>query len=173
MRNKATRAASVTAIVRERAMRRAGAVWRAACGLGVVLAMSNAMAAAPATSDGVVRFTGALVDRYDVTLDAPSVARRDAREAAGSRAAATLRFDAHGRRLPGAQVTLVGVDGVPIEPDASAGMLATWRDARDVRSVPLVSGRAHRVGPYGGVMTVAADEATGAVAPVVINIRHP
>ncbi|UTV58146.1 thioesterase [Burkholderia arboris] len=173
MRNKAKRAAPVTADVRERARRCADAVWTAAFGLGAVLAMPNAMAAGPATLDGVVRFTGALVDRYDVTLDAPSVARRDAPEGAGSNATATLRFDAHGRRLPGAQVTLVGADGVPFAPDAGAGMQATWRDARDGRSVPLASGRAHRVGPHGGVMTVAADEATGAVAPVVINIRHP
>ena len=48
-----------------------------------------------------------------------------------------------------------------------------WRDAHDDRSVPLASGRTYRVGPYGGVMTLAADEETGAEAPVVIRIRHP
>ncbi|BAX62464.1 thioesterase [Burkholderia stabilis] len=171
MRNNAKRAAS--AAMRNRTVRCAGAVRMMAIGLGVVLAMSNAVAAGrQATSDGVVRFTGALVDLYDVRFDAPSGAVVEGRDAAGS-GVATLRFDAHGRRLPGAHVALVGPDGAPFALDADSGVRATWRDAHDDRSVPLVSGRAHRVGPYGGVMTVAADEATGAVAPVVIRIRHP
>ncbi|MBN3834192.1 thioesterase [Burkholderia sp. Ac-20344] len=172
MRNDAKRAASATA-VRHRTGRGAGAVRKMALGLGVALAMSNAMASGQSASDGIVRFTGALVDLYDVTLDARSAALVDGPEVAGSGAAATLRFDAHGRRLPGAQVMLVGLDGTPLAPDAATGMRATWRDAHDERSVRLALGRVHRVGPYGGMMTVAADEATGAVAPVVIRIRHP
>lgn len=174
MRNTAKRAASVSAAaMRNRTVRCAGAVRMVAIGLGVVFAMSNAVAAGQAASDGVVRFTGALVDLYDVTFDAPSGAVVEGREAAGSGAAAMLRFDAHGRRLPGAHVALVGPDGALLALDVDSGVRATWRDAHDDRSVPLVSGRVHRVGPYGGVMTVAADEATGAVAPVVIRIRHP
>ncbi|WP_175900449.1 thioesterase [Burkholderia seminalis] len=174
MRNDAKQAASASATgaVRNRTTWRMGAVPRIAVGLGVVLAMSSAMSSGHATSDGVVHFAGALVDLYDVTLDAPSVAFVEGQEATGS-AVATLRFDAHGRRLPGAQVTLAAASGTPFGPDAGSGVRATWRDARDDRSVPLVSGRAYRVGPYGGVMTVAADDETGAVAPVVINIRHP
>ncbi|WP_175819104.1 thioesterase [Burkholderia sp. BCC0419] len=170
MRNNAKRSASATAVG-------AGAVRRMVFGLGVVLAMSNAMpnamAAGQPASDGVVRFTGSLVDLYDVTLDAPAGVQVDVREAADGGATATLRFDAHGRRLPGAQVALVGPDGAPFAPDGGAAVRVTWRDARDERSVRLAPGRVHRVGPYGGVMTVAADEATGAVAPVVIHIRHP
>ncbi|QVN22414.1 thioesterase [Burkholderia pyrrocinia] len=173
MRNNAKQAASVSAAMRNRTVRCAGAVRMMAIGLGVVLAMSNAVAAGQARSDGIVRFTGALVDLYDVTFYAPSGAVVEGRDAAGNGAAATLRFDAHGRRLPGAQVAWVGPDGTPFAPDAGSGVRATWRDAHAGRSVPLESGRIHRVGPYGGVMTVAADEATGAVAPVVIRIRHP
>ncbi|OXH86577.1 hypothetical protein CA831_23655, partial [Burkholderia multivorans] len=45
-------------------------VWQAAfAALGAVLTIANAAAAPAAASSGVVRFTGALVDRYDVTLD--------------------------------------------------------------------------------------------------------
>ncbi|WGY72660.1 thioesterase [Burkholderia cepacia] len=172
MRNDAKRAASATAAVRDRTVWCTGAVQRIALGLGVVLAMSNAMANGQARSDGIVHFTGALVALYDVTFDAPSGAFVDGQEMTGS-AVATLRFDAHGRRLPGAQVTLAAADGTPFRPDAVSGVRATWRDAHDDRSVPLVSGRAQRVGPYGGVMTVAADDETGAVAPVLISIRHP
>nr|WP_175776345.1 thioesterase [Burkholderia anthina] len=168
MRTNGWRSASAT--VGERAIRRriAGRLRIVVAGIGVAFAMSGAVAAAPAEAGGIVRFTGALVDLYDVTLDASSV------EAAGSATAVRLRFDAHGRRLPGAHVTFAGVDGRPLSRVAGAGIGATWRDEGDSRSVPLVSGRAHRVGPYGGVMTVAASEtATGAVAPVVIRIRHP
>jgi len=170
MCNNAKRSASATAVG-------AGGVRRMVFGLGVVLAMSNAMsnaiAAGQPAADGVVRFTGSLVDLYDVTLDTPAGMQVDAREATASGATATLRFDAHGRRLPGAQVRLVGPDGAPFAPDGGAAVRATWRDAHAERSVRLAPGRVHRVGPYGGVMTVAADEATGAVAPVVIHIRHP
>ncbi|AOI75387.1 MULTISPECIES: hypothetical protein [unclassified Burkholderia] len=170
MRNNAKRSASATAVG-------AGVVRTMVFGLGVVFAMSiampNAMAAGQPASDGVVRFAGSLVDLYDVTLDAPAGVQVDARDAAGGAATATLRFDAHGRRLAGAQVALVGPDGAPLASDGGAAVRVTWRDARDERSVPLAPGRAHRVGPYGGVMTVAADEATGAVAPVLIHIRHP
>ncbi|AXF24205.1 thioesterase [Burkholderia pyrrocinia] len=173
MQNDAKRVASASAAMRNRTVWRADAVRMMAIGLGVAFAMSNAMAAGQAATDGIVRFTGALVDLYDVTFDAPSGAVVEGWEATGSGAAATLRFDAHGRRLPGAHVALVGPDGTPFAPAAGAGVRATWRDAHDDRSVPLVSGRAYRVGPYGGVMTVAADDATGAAAPVVIRIRHP
>ncbi|MGS0891796.1 thioesterase [Burkholderia stagnalis] len=167
MRSNAERATSVT--VRNRPARWAAVARMMAIGLGVGFAMSDAAAAGQAAAGGIVRFTGALVDRYDVTFDAPSGAIVEGREAAGS-GVATLRFDAHGRRLPGAHVAWIGLGGTS---DADAGVRATWRDARDDRSVPLVSGRAYRIGPYGGVMTVAADEATGAAAPVVISIRHP
>ncbi|WP_416269667.1 thioesterase (plasmid) [Burkholderia cepacia] len=169
--NDAKRAAS--AATRNRTVRRASPVPRIAIGLGVALAMSNAMAAGHAAPGGIVRFAGALVDLYDVTLDARSVVVAPGREVAGGGAVATLRFDAHGRRLPGAHVALVGPDGAPFVPDAASGVRATWRDAHDDRSVPLVSGHSYRVGPHGGVMTLAADDATGAVAPVVIRIRHP
>ncbi|RQR42123.1 thioesterase [Burkholderia sp. Bp9142] len=167
MRTKATQAAS--AMVRDRTMRRVCDRLRiVATGIGIACAMSGAGAAGHANADGIVRFTGALVDLYDVTFEAPSI------DAADSATAATLRFDAHGRRLPGAQVALVGLDGRPLAQSAGADVRATWRDARDDRSVPLVSGRAHRIGPYGGVMTIAGpDMKTGAVAPVVIKVRHP
>ena len=171
MRNDAKRAAS--AATRNRTVRRAGTVPRMAIGLGVALAMSSAMAAGHAAPGGIVRFAGALVDLYDVTLDARSGVVVPGREVESGGAVATLRFDAHGRRLPEAHVALVGPDGAPFVPDAASGVRASWRDARDDRSVPLVSGRPYRVGPYGGVMTLAADDATGAVAPVVIRIRHP
>lgn len=171
MRNDAKRAASVA--MRNRTVRYAGAVRQVAIGLGVAFAMSNAVAAGHAASEGIVRFTGALVDLYDVTLDAPSGVAVEGREVANGGAAATLRFDAHGRRLPGAHVALLGPDGAPFSPDVAARVRATWRDAHDDRSVPLASGRTYRVGPYGGVMSLAADEATGAEAPVVIRIRHP
>ncbi|WP_175883669.1 thioesterase [Burkholderia sp. BCC0044] len=173
MRNDAKRSASVTAVG-------AGVVRRMVFGLGIVLAMSNAMSNAAAagqpTPDGVVRFTGSLVDLYDVTLDTPAGGQVDARKATDGGATATLRFDAHGRRLPGAQVALValvGLDGALLAPDGGAAVRATWRDAHAGQSVLLAPGRVHRVGPHGGVMTAAADEATGAVAPVVIHIRHP
>ncbi|MDN7486565.1 thioesterase [Burkholderia sp. AU45274] len=171
MRNDAKRAASVA--MRNRTVRCGGAVRQIAIWLGVAFAMSNAVAAGHAASDGIVRFTGALVDLYDVTLDAPAGVVVEGREVASGGAAATLRFDAHGRRLPGAQVALVGPDGAPFSPDVASRVRATWRDAHGDRSVPLVSGRTYRVGPYGGVMSLAADEATGAEAPVVIRIRHP
>ncbi|WP_374193561.1 thioesterase [Burkholderia cenocepacia] len=154
--------------MRDRTKRRIGAKLRvAATGIAAALAMSGAGAAGHANADGIVRFTGVLVDLYDVTLDAPSI------EASSRATTATLRFDAHGRRLPGAQVALVKPDGAAFAPDGGAAVRATWRDAHTERSERLAPGRVHRVGPYGGVMTVAADEATGAVAPVVIHIRHP
>nr|WP_321807726.1 thioesterase [Burkholderia sp. BCC1993] len=137
-------------------------------GIGIACAMSGAGAAGQANAGGVMRFTGGLVDLYDVTFDAPSI------DASASAMAATLRFDAHGRRLPGAHLALVGLDGQPVSQPAGAAVRATWRDARDDRVVPLEAGRAHRVGPYGGVLTIAGpDMETGAVAPVVIRIRHP
>ncbi|MBN3749550.1 thioesterase [Burkholderia sp. Se-20373] len=171
MRNDAKRAASVA--MRNRTVRCAGAVRQIAIGLGVAFAMSNAVAAGHAASDGIVRFTGVLVDLYDVTLDACTGEAVEGRAVASGGAAATLRFDAHGRRLPGAKVALVGPDGAPFSPDVASRVRATWRDAHGDRSVPLVSGRTYRVGPYGGVLSLAADEATGAEAPVVIRIRHP
>jgi hypothetical protein len=168
MRTKAGQAAS--AAVRDRTMRRVDRSLRAvAIGMGAAFAMSAAGAAERANADGIVRFTGALVDLYDVTFDAPS-------SGAVESPAATLRFDAHGRRLPGALVALVGLDGRPLSRDAAAAIRATWRDAHDDRHVRLALDRAHRVGPYGGVMTVAGpapESETGAAAPVVIRIRHP
>ncbi|MDI9679860.1 hypothetical protein QM334_23720, partial [Burkholderia cenocepacia] len=52
-----------------------------------------------------------------------------------------------------------------VGPESGTAVRATWRDAHTGQSVLLAPGRVQRVGPYGGVMTVAADEATGAVAP--------
>ncbi|RQR88211.1 thioesterase [Burkholderia sp. Bp9012] len=157
------------AAVRDRTKRCIGARLRSvAAGFGIAFAMSGAGAAEPVHANGIVRFSGALVDLYDVRFDAPSIG------ASSSATAATLRFDAHGRRLPGALVALVELDGQPLSRPAGAEVRATWRDARDDRIVPLDSGRAYRVGPYGGVLTVAGpDMETGAVAPVVIRIRHP
>lgn len=99
MRNDAKRAAS--AATRNRTVRGAGTVPRMAIGLGVALAMSSAMAAGHAAPGGIVRFAGALVDLYDVTLDARSGVAVPGREVESGGAVATLRFDAHGRRLPG------------------------------------------------------------------------
>ncbi|WP_069226704.1 thioesterase [Burkholderia diffusa] len=157
------------AAVRDRTKRRIGARLRiVATGFGIAFAMSGAGAAEQQHADGIVRFAGALVDLYDVTFDAPSV------EASSSATAATLRFDAHGRCLPGVHVALVELDGQPLSRPAGAEVRATWRDARDDRIVPLEAGRTHRVGPYGGVLTVTGpDMETGAPAPVVIRIRHP
>ncbi|AOI95781.1 MULTISPECIES: hypothetical protein [Burkholderia] len=157
------------AAVRDRTKRCIDARLRSvAAGFGIAFAMSGAGAAEPVHANGIVRFSGALVDLYDVRFDAPSIG------ASSSATAATLRFDAHGRRLPGAHVALVELDGQPLSRPAGAEVRATWRDARDDRIVPLDSGRAYRVGPYGGVLTVAGpDMETGAVAPVVIRIRHP
>ncbi|RQR84153.1 thioesterase [Burkholderia sp. Bp9090] len=167
MQMKTTWAAPTAA--RDRTKRRIGVRARmAAAGFGIALAVSSAGAAGHAGAAGIVRFTGALVDRYDVTFDTPSLG------ASGSASAAALRFDAHGRRLPGAHLALVGPDGQPLSQPAGAAVRATWHDARDDRAVPLEAGRAHRVGPYGGVLTIAGpDMETGAVAPVVIRIRHP
>ncbi|RAA61965.1 hypothetical protein DN479_19100, partial [Burkholderia multivorans] len=79
-------------------------LWQAAfAALGTVLTIANAAAAPATASSGIVRFTGALVDRYDVTLDRAPVATVDRQ-----RTAATLRVDALGRRLPGAHLTLIG-----------------------------------------------------------------
>ncbi|MGU7838357.1 thioesterase [Burkholderia sp. AW33-5] len=157
------------AAVRDRTKRCIGTRLRiVATGFGIAFAMSGAAAAEQAQANGIVQFTGALVDLYDVRFDAPSIG------ASSSATAATLRFDAHGRRLPGAHVALVELDGQPLSRPAEAQVRATWRDARDDRIVPLEAGRAHRVGPYGGELTVAGpDMETGAVAPVVIRIRHP
>ncbi|CAG9241716.1 Thioesterase [Burkholderia diffusa] len=157
------------AAVRDRTKRRIGTRLRiVATGFGIVFAMSGAGAAEQVHANGIVQFTGALVDLYDVRFDAPSIG------ASSSATAATLRFDAHGRRLPGAHVALVELDGQPLSRPAEAQVRATWRDARDDRIVPLEAGRAHRVGPYGGELTVAGpDMETGAVAPVVIRIQHP
>jgi len=167
MQTKTRRAAPTAA--RDRTKRRIGVGARmVAAGIGIALAVSSASAAGHASADGIVRFTGVLVDLYDVTFDAPSLG------ASGSATAAALRFDAHGRRLPGAHLALVELDGQPLSRPAGAEVRATWRDARGDRVAPLEAGRAHRVGPYGGVLTVAGpDTETGAVAPVVIRIRHP
>ncbi|KUY96292.1 thioesterase [Burkholderia territorii] len=154
------------AALHDRTKRRIGATLRiVATGFGIAFAMSGAGAAEQVHADGIVRFAGALVDLYDVTFDAPSV---------DASSGAMLRFDAHGRRLPGAHVALVELDGQPLSRAAGAEVRATWRDARDDRIVPLEAAGTHRVGPYGGVLTVAGpDMETGAVAPVVIRIRHP
>ncbi|WP_155773556.1 thioesterase [Burkholderia territorii] len=157
------------AALHDRTKRRIGARLRiVATGFGIAFAMSGAGAAEQVHADGIVRFAGTLVDLYDVTFDAPSV------DASSGATAAMLRFDAHGRRLPGAHVALVELDGRPLSRAPGAEVRATWRDARDDRIVPLEAAGTHRVGPYGGVLTVAGpDMETGAVAPVVIRIRHP
>ena len=139
MRNDAKRAAAVA--MRNRTVRCAGAVRQIAIGLGVAFAMSNAVAAGHAASDGIVRFTGALVDLYDVTLDAPAGVVVEGRAVANGGAAATLRFDAHGRRLPGAQVALVG---------RRCAVLARCRFARacNVARCARRSKRAAGIGPH-------------------------
>ncbi|VWC05072.1 thioesterase [Burkholderia pseudomultivorans] len=158
----------------DRATRRIGAALRITiAGVGVACAMSGAGAAGPVGSNGVVRFTGALVERYDVGFETPPAAIMEGRNASGG-ATATLHFDAHGRRLPGAHVALLGLDGAPLGRPERSGIRATWRDAADGRAVSLPSDGVHRVGPYGGsLMLAAADRAAGAPEPVVIRIRHP
>ncbi|WP_228545190.1 thioesterase [Burkholderia pseudomultivorans] len=154
-----------------RAPRRIGAALRITIvGVGVACAMSGAVAAGAVGSNGAVRFTGALVERYDVRFDASPAAIM---EESGSRTA-TLHFDAHGRRLPGAQVALLGLDGAPLAAPERSGIRATWRDAAGGRVVSLRPDGVHRVGPSGGsLMLAAAGRASGAPEPVVIRIRHP
>ncbi|MBU9629710.1 hypothetical protein KTE60_10490 [Burkholderia multivorans] len=144
-------------------------VWQAACAaLGTVLTIANAAAAPAAASSGVVRFTGALVDRYDVTLDRAPVATVDRQ-----RTAATLRVDALGRRLPGAQLTLIGADGAPLAEPARSRVQAVWREAGRSRAVPVERGT-QRVGPHGGTLTIAVpDDAGSAPVPVIVRIAHP
>ncbi|EGD04356.1 hypothetical protein B1M_11880, partial [Burkholderia sp. TJI49] len=58
-----------------RAPRRIGAALRMTmAGVGVACAMSGAVAAGAVGSNGVVRFTGALVERYDVRFEASPAA---------------------------------------------------------------------------------------------------
>ncbi|MGZ2748448.1 hypothetical protein [Burkholderia stagnalis] len=130
---------------------------------------SGASAAERHAAGGLVRFSGALVDRYDVTLVAPSGAvRRDA----GGGASADVTFDAHDRRLPGAQVVLADAHGVPLSVQPGAAVRATWRDAVGQRHELRRPDGAYRVGPYGGTMTVAASDADAA-GPIVMKILHP
>ena len=82
---------AVSAAIRDRSMRRVGNGLRiVAIGMGIAFATSGAGAAGQANADGIVRFTGALVDLYDVTLEAPPV------DVSDRATAVTLRFDAHG-----------------------------------------------------------------------------
>ncbi|MBU9464043.1 hypothetical protein LGM75_00780 [Burkholderia multivorans] len=144
-------------------------VWQAAfAALGTVLTIANAAAAPAAASSGIVRFTGALVDRYDVTLDRAPVATVDRQ-----RTAATLRVDALGRRLPGAQLTLIGANGAPLAVSARSRVQAVWREAGGSRAVPVERGM-QRVGPHGGTLTLAvSDDAGGVPTPVIVRIAHP
>ncbi|PRE09796.1 hypothetical protein [Burkholderia multivorans] len=144
-------------------------VWQAAfAALGTVLTIANAAAAPAAASSGIVRFTGALVDRYDVTLDRAPVATVDRQ-----RTAATLRVDAQGRRLPGTQLTLIGADGAPLAESARSRVQAVWREAGGSRAVPVERGM-QRVGPHGGTLTLAvSDDAGGMPTPVIVRIAHP
>ncbi|MCO8610517.1 hypothetical protein KGP95_08250 [Burkholderia multivorans] len=144
-------------------------VWQAAfAALGTVLTIANAAAAPAAASSGIVRFTGALVDRYDVTLDRAPVARVDRQ-----RTAATLRVDAQGRRLPGAQLTLIGANGAPLAESAGSRVQAVWREAGGSRAVPVERGM-QRVGPHGGTLTLAVPDDAGSVpVPVIVRIAHP
>ncbi|KWK47950.1 hypothetical protein WT81_05530 [Burkholderia stagnalis] len=151
--------------------RKATAIARAtgaACIACMAFGASGAWAAERHAAGGVVRFSGALVDRYDVTLVAPSGAvRHDARGAS-----ADVTFDAHDRQLPGARVVLADAHGTPLSVQPGADIRATWRDAAGERhELPRPDG-AYRVGPYGGTMTVAASEADAA-GPVVMKILHP
>ncbi|MBU9586273.1 hypothetical protein L0Z42_20910 [Burkholderia multivorans] len=144
-------------------------VWQAAfAALGAVLTIANAAAAPATTPGGIVRFTGALVDRYDVTLDRAPVATVDRQ-----RTAATLRVDAQGRRLPGAQLTLIGADGAPLGEPARSRVQAVWREAGGSRAMPVERGM-QRVGPHGGTLTIAVpDDAGSAPVPVIVRIAHP
>ncbi|MBU9124237.1 hypothetical protein KTD08_03405 [Burkholderia multivorans] len=141
-------------------------VWQAAfAALGTVLTIANAAAAPATASSGIVRFTGALVDRYDVTLDRAPVDRQ--------RTAATLRVDALGRRLPGAQLTLIGADGAPLAEPARSRVQAVWREAGGSRAAPVERGT-QRVGPHGGTLTIAVPDDAGSVpVPVIVRIAHP
>nr|WP_249200129.1 hypothetical protein [Burkholderia multivorans] len=136
--------------------------------MGTVLTIANAAAAPAAASSGIVRFTGALVDRYDVTLDRVPVATVDRQ-----RTAATLRVDALGRRLPGAQLTLIGANGAPLAVSARSRVQAVWREAGGSRAVPVERGM-QRVGPHGGTLTLAVrDDAGSGPVPVIVRIAHP
>ncbi|RQS16255.1 hypothetical protein DIE07_01855 [Burkholderia sp. Bp9002] len=152
--------------------RKATAVARAtgaACMACMAFGASGAWAAERHAAGGLVRFSGALVDRYDVTLVAPSgTVRHDA----GGGASADVTFDAHDRRLPGARIVLADRHGVPLSVQQGAEVRATWRDALSQRHEPPQPDGAYRVGPHGGTMTVAASDADAA-GPIVMKILHP
>src|SRR5262245_49690581 len=125
---KATAIAHATGAVRNgAAYRMRGArAWQAmlavACMAFGAMGASGACAAERQAAGGLVRFSGALVDRYEVTLVAPSGAvRHDARGAS-----ADVTFDAHDRRLPGARVVLADAHGAPLRLREGAGIRATW-----------------------------------------------
>ncbi|KUZ74392.1 hypothetical protein WI38_04540 [Burkholderia ubonensis] len=135
--------------------------------------MCAALFASGAGAAGQVSFSGALVEQYDVTLAAPSVAVSErAADVDSTDASLAVTFDAHDRRLPGARIVLADVLGVPLGQPAVSGVRATWRDAVSRRIVPPRADGAYRVGPHGGTMTVAAPDA-GAAGPIVMKIHHP
>ncbi len=152
--------------------RKATAIARATgamCVACMAFGASGAWAAEPHAAGGLVRFSGALVDRYDVTLVAPSgTVHHDA----GGGASADVTFDAHDRRLPGARVVLADAHGAPLRMQPGAEVRATWRDAASQRDERPRPDGAYRVGPYGGTMTVAASDADAA-GPIVMKILHP
>lgn len=154
-------------------------------GVCIAFGASGACAAERHASGGLVRFSGAIVEQYDVTLAVPSVEVRHGVTAGDAcrvlagvtagdacRASAAVTFDAHGRRLPGASVVLADVNGAPLRPLAESGVRASWRDAGSGQLTPPRPDGTYRVGPHGGTMTVAAADAEMA-DPVVMKILHP
>ncbi|PCE33811.1 hypothetical protein [Burkholderia ubonensis] len=135
--------------------------------------MCAALFASGACAAGQVRFAGAIVAQYDVTLAAPSVAMREPAADVDARdASVAVTFDAHDRRLPGARIVLADVRGAPLMQQEVSGIRATWRDAASRRIVPPRADGAYRVGPHGGTMTVAASDGDAA-GPIVMKILHP
>jgi hypothetical protein len=145
----------------------------ALAGACVVFGLSGVCAAEQPASGGLVRFSGAMVAQYDVTLAGPPVEMREVGLTRGVRETSTVvTFDAHDRPLPGARIVLADGNGVSLAQHVEPAVRATWRDAASQRVVPPRPDGAYRVGPYGGAMTIAAPDADAA-GPIVMKIFHP